>query len=80
MMVDLMIYDLTNQSGGTSQGDFTECIEEFMIEHYNVEDEEDDINEMSKVFMKIREEFTFTATTHMTLWSAEFSKLQKLNL
>ena len=54
MMVDLMIYDLTNQHGGTSQDDFVECIEEFMIEHYNVEDEEDDILEMAKVFMKIR--------------------------
>lgn len=79
MIVDLMIHDLTNQNGGTSQNDFTDCISEFMVQHYSVEDEEDDIAEMSKVFMKIRQEFTFTASTDMTLWSQEFQKLLKLN-
>lgn len=58
MLVDLMVYDLASEKGGTSQADFEECIAEFMLEHYNVEDDMDSIEEMANMLMTVRQEFS----------------------
>lgn len=50
-----------------------------MLEHYFVEDDYESIEEISKILIKIRSQFTLSATDSQTLWSVEFQKLLKLN-
>ena len=79
MLVDLMVYDLPNAKGGSTQGNFEECIAEFMLDKYNVEDDMDSIEEMAKILMTIRQEFTKTAQESSSLWSEEFERIKLLN-
>ena len=62
MFVDLMVFDLPNEQGGVSQNDFEECLAEFMLEHYFVEDDTESFEEISKILIKIRNQFTQSAT------------------
>ena len=62
MFVDLMVYDLSNEKDGVFLSDFEECLAEFMLEHYFVEDDYESIEEISKILIKIRSQFTLSAT------------------
>ena len=79
MLVDLMVYDLTNENGGTNHNDFEDCIAEFMLERYNVNDDQFSIEEMAILLMTVRKEFTETATTDCTLESDQYCRLKLLN-
>ena len=74
-----MVYDLPNANGGTDQIDFEECLSEFMVETFNVEGDDESIEQISKIMMQVRIELTKTATTTQTLWSIELEKLRKFN-
>ena len=79
MFTDLMVFDLTNEQGGVSCEDFEECLDEFMQAHYDTEVEFDNIQQIAKNMLKIRQEFTQSAMEKCTLESAEYDKWVKLN-
>ena len=51
-----------------------------MDEVYFVEDDIDSIEDMAKILMTIREEFTATANESQTLWSEAHERLKLLNV
>lgn len=79
MLVDLMTFDLAMEKGGTSKEDFEECIGEFMLQFYNVQDDADSIDDISKILFTVRQEFTQTATVEQTLWSEQYERLKVIN-
>ena len=40
MFVDLMVYDLKNEKEGVTNDDFGNCLAEFLVNVYNVEEDE----------------------------------------
>ena len=74
-----MVYDLEGQKEGVSANDFDECLEEFMLEHYQTQGDLEDVHQISKMLMQIRKEFQESANTTMQLWSPEFEKLIKMD-
>ena len=38
-LVDLMVFDLSKENEGVSLDDFEQCLMDFMLEHYNLEDD-----------------------------------------
>lgn len=61
MFVDLMVYDLKGEKEGVSTDDFEECFSEFLVNNYNMEDNDESTHEMALSIMKVREEFTQSA-------------------
>ena len=74
-----MVYDLQNQSGGVDQIDFEECLQEFMLDQFNVEGDDESIEQIAKIMMKVRVELTKSAVESQTLYSPELDKLRKFN-
>ena len=79
MLVDLMVYDLTMEQGGVSQSDFEECIAEFMLNFYNVQDDMDSIEDIAKILLTVRTQLSETATMEQVLWSEQFERLKVIN-
>ena len=42
-LVDLMVYDLEKEKDGVSMEDFEECIAEFMLNQFSVEDDPENV-------------------------------------
>lgn len=78
-LVDLMVYDLAKENEGVSLDDFEQCIMDFMLEHYNLEDDPEGVQVIAANCLTIREEFTATAEATASLWSAEFQRLKLMN-
>jgi hypothetical protein len=74
--VDLMVFDLPNKAGGVDEVDFEECLGEFMLHQFNVEGDDESIEQISKILIKVRKELTATAMDDQTLWSQELERLR----
>ena len=74
-----MVFDLANQNGGVCQIDFEECLADFMLTQYNVEGDDESIEQIAKIMMNVRKELTTTAWADQTLWSPELLKLREFN-
>lgn len=58
MLVDLMVFDLQQKEGGVCEDDFEECLEEFMLEHFYMPCELEDLEFVSKKCMKVRKQYS----------------------
>ena len=79
MFVDLLVYDLRSLEGGVDEIDFEECLAEFMLDQYNVEGDDEPIEQIARIMMRVRKELVHTALTNSTLWSPELEKLRRFN-
>ena len=59
--------------------DFEDCINDFMLEQYNMEDDPEGVQVIAALCLTIREEFTHTVETDGTLWSGEFQRLKLMH-
>ena len=57
MFTDLMVYDLEGVKGEVSALDFASCLEEFMMENYMTEPDEQDVDQICKILLQIRKEY-----------------------
>ena len=76
MFVDLMVYDVKGDHGGSDEIDFEECLAQFMLEEYFVEGDDVSIEQIAKIMMKVRKELIKTAIDSQQLWSYELEKLR----
>lgn len=51
MFVDLMVYDLKGEKDGVCEEDFEECLSEFLIHNYNIEDEYQSIKQVAIIMI-----------------------------
>ena len=56
-----MVYDPQNLQGGTSVEDFEDCLCDFMLEEFHVEGDDDSIEQIAKIMMRVRKELCATA-------------------
>ena len=56
-----MVYDLPNQHGGVDFISFEEVLSEFMIDMYNVEGDDESIEQIAKIMMRVRTELCASA-------------------
>jgi len=56
-----MVYDLPNANGGVDEVDFEECLAEFMLDQFNVEGDDEPIEQIAKIMLRVRKELTQTA-------------------
>ena len=61
MFTDLMVYDLKGEKDGVTNLDFEDCLSEFLIHNYNIEDDDQSIQEVADIMMKIRLQMAETA-------------------
>ena len=69
MFVDLMVYDIQEKKDGVCSNDFENCLQDFLLEQYNVEDEDRSIGEVADIMMKVRRELIKAANETQSLWS-----------
>jgi len=57
-----MVYDVMNESGGTGICDFEDALREFMLNEFHVEGDDESIELIGNIMMKVRKELIGTAT------------------
>lgn len=76
MFVDLMVFDLPGTQGGVEHVDFSNALTDFMSDYYNLDVSVDEgVDEIAAILMRVREQFTESATQSLSLWSSEFELL-----
>ena len=56
-----MVYDVMNESGGTTICDFEDALREFMLNEFHVEGDDESIELIADIMMKIRKQLIKTA-------------------
>ena len=74
-----MTADLNEADGGVDEIDFEECLSDFMLSQFNVEGDDESIEQIGKIMMKVRKQLVSLAWTKKQLWSEEFEKLKIFN-
>ena len=57
-----MVYDVMNVHGGTRIADFEDALREFMLGEFHVEGDDDSIELIGNIMMKVRKELIGTAS------------------
>ena len=61
LFIDLMVFDVANAHGGVDELDFEECLAEFMLSTFHVEGDDESIEQIAKIMMKVRRELCMSA-------------------
>ena len=56
-----MVYDVMNESGGTTICDFEDALREFMLNEFHVEGDDESIELIGDIMMKVRKQLIKTA-------------------
>jgi hypothetical protein len=61
IFVDLMVFDVKGESGGVDVEDFEDALSEYMLEFFHVEGDDESIEQIAKIMIKVRKELVALA-------------------